>query len=84
MASSSGAVSPVATATSSIARQAAGPVPAAGKAPSAAAGLPSTSATRNCETCHIDTVRATAMRAMKSRHCASGQPSATSNQPRGR
>ncbi|MGY3342451.1 MULTISPECIES: hypothetical protein [unclassified Bradyrhizobium] len=74
----------VAKPTSSIARQAKIPVFAAGTAHSAATGFPSISATRNCETCHVDIARAVARRAMKSRQLGSGQPSAMSNQPRDR
>ena len=71
-------------ATSSIAARAAAPVPAAGNAQSAAAGLPSSSAIRNCDVCHQLTVRASAIRATNARHSASGRFSAMSNQPRGR
>src|SRR4029453_18320799 len=55
----------------------------AGRAHSEAAGLPSTSATMNCETCHQDGVGTTAIRSTKSRHGGAPQPSAMSNQPRG-
>jgi hypothetical protein len=75
---------PMSPAISSIAARADAPVPLAGMAHSAAAGIPSASAIQNCETCHQDCVCASAMRRTNARHSASGPFSAMSNQPRGR